>query len=183
MSHLATRVRVAAPAAAVFDLIADPARGPEWQTLVAEMGDIAGRPGGIGSSHVGSYRLAGRRLTGRFVVTAADRPRLFQLNGTTTGGWTRWRTVIHAIEPDVCELDVDLEYELPGEIVGSLFGLLTGNRLQREFRRTYDNLRDLAAREFAAAEEARRGTRLPALAVVRRAAAGDGDDEGQLATG
>ena len=42
-----------------------PARSPEWQTMLAEMGDIAGRPGGIGSSFVGYYRVAGRRLTGR----------------------------------------------------------------------------------------------------------------------
>ena len=42
------------------------------------------------------------------------------------------------IEPDGAgsEIRISLEYELPGEIVGSLFGLLTGNRIEREFRRT-----------------------------------------------
>lgn len=142
MSHLSTALRIEAPAAAVFDLIADPARSPEWQTLVVEMGDITGRPGGIGSSFVGFYRVAGRRLTGRFIVTAAERPTVFQVNGTTTGGWARWTTMI---EPrgTACELHVKLEYELPGEIVGSLFGLLTGNRMEREFHQTYENLRQL----------------------------------------
>ena len=50
------------------------------------------------------------------------------------------------IEPDGagCRLAIRLEYELPGEIVGSLFGMLTGNRIEREFRRTYDNLRRVA---------------------------------------
>jgi ribosome-associated toxin RatA of RatAB toxin-antitoxin module len=140
MSHLATSIRIEAPPAAVFDLVADPARSPEWQTLLVEMGDIAGRPGGIGSSFVGFYRVAGRKLACRFVVTAAERPRIFQVNGTTTGGWARWTTMI---EPDgpASTVSVKLEYELPGEIVGSLFGLLTGNRVEREFRRTYDNLR------------------------------------------
>lgn len=142
MSHLSTTLRIEAPASAVFDLIADPARSPEWQTLLADMGEIAGRPGGIGSSFVGYYKVAGRKLASRFVVTAAERPTIFQLNGTTSGGWARWTTMIEP-EGDACRLEVRLEYELPGEIVGSLFGLLTGNRIEREFRRTYDNLKRL----------------------------------------
>src|SRR5258706_10205569 len=142
MSHLSTTVRIQAPAAAVFDLIADPAQSPDWQTLLAEMGDISGRPGGVGSSYVGFYKVAGRKLTSRFVVTAAERPTMLQVNGTTSGGWARWTTII---EPDgaACEIRVSLEYELPGEIVGSLFGLLTGNRIEREFQRTYGNLKRL----------------------------------------
>jgi hypothetical protein len=144
MSHLSMSLRIAAPRAEIFDLIADPARNPEWQTLLVEMGAIAGRPGGIGSSFIGYYRVAGRKLAARFVVTAAERPSLLQLNGATTGGWTRWTTVIEAIDEQSSEVRIDLEYELPGEIVGSLFGLLTGNRLEREFRRTYEGLRRVA---------------------------------------
>ena len=142
MSHLSTTLTVEAPADAVFDVIADPARSPEWQTLLVEMGPISGRPGGIGSSYIGYYRVAGRKLAGRFVVTAAERPTLHQVAGTTTGGWTRWTTII---EPagDRCVVRVDMEYELPGEIVGSLFGMLTGNRIEREFRASYDRLRSL----------------------------------------
>ncbi|HLO36205.1 MAG TPA: SRPBCC family protein, partial [Candidatus Deferrimicrobium sp.] len=142
MSHLSTSLRIEASAAAVFDLIADPARSPEWQTLLVEMGNISGRPGGVGSSFVGFYRVAGRRLASRFVVTAADRPRLLQVSGTTTGGWVRWTTVLED-DGTGCQVQVTLEYELPGEIVGSLLGLLTGNRVEREFLRTYDNVRSL----------------------------------------
>ena len=142
MSHLSTTLRIEAPAAVVSDLIADPARSPEWQTLLAEMGEISGRPGGIGSSFVGFYRVAGRKLTSRFVVTAAERPRILQVSGTTSGGWARWTTLIDSDGP-ACEIRVKLEYELPGEIVGSLFGMLTGNRIEREFRASYDRLRAL----------------------------------------
>jgi hypothetical protein len=141
LSRLSTTLRIGAPASAVFDLIADPSRSAEWQTLLAEMGDIAGRPGGIGSSFVGSYRVAGRRLAARFVVTAAERPTLFQVNGAATGGWARWTTVIEPAGEDACDLDVELEYELPGEVVGSILGLLAGKRVAREFRRTYESLR------------------------------------------
>jgi hypothetical protein len=143
LSHLSTVLVVDAPAVTVFDIVADPTRSPEWQTLLAEMGEVAGRPGAVGSSYTGFYRVAGRRLTGRFIVTAAERPTLHQVAGTTTGGWARWTTMI---EPrgGQCEVRVSLEYELPGEIVGSIFGMLTGNRIEQEFRRTYDRLRNLA---------------------------------------
>jgi hypothetical protein len=150
MSHLSTSLRIDAPPTVVFDMIADPARSPEWQTLLVEMGDIAGRAGGIGSSFVGFYRVAGRKLAGRFVVTAAERPRTFQVNGTTTGGWARWTTMIEPDGPAASAVSVKLEYELPGEIVGSLFGLLTGNRIEREFRRTYENLKRLIETGVAA---------------------------------
>jgi polyketide cyclase/dehydrase/lipid transport protein len=142
MSHLSATLAVDAPATAVFDLIADPSRSPEWQTLLVEMGPISGRSGGIGSSYLGFYRVAGRKLASRFVVTAAVRPSLLQVNGTTTGGWTRWTTAIEP-EGDRSTLRISLDYELPGEIVGSLFGMLTGNRIEREFRRSYDQLKRL----------------------------------------
>lgn len=160
MSHLSTTVRVAAPAESVFEVIADPVRGPEWQTLITELGDVSGRPGGVGSSYVGYYRVAGRRVEGRFVVTASDRPTLFQVAGSTRGGWVRWTTLIEPAA-GTCEVRVTVEYELPGEVVGSLFGMLTGNHLQTELERTYENLRVLverAAAPRAAAEEALRDT-------------------------
>jgi hypothetical protein len=146
MSHLSTTFRVAASPDIVFDLIADPARGPEWQTMITELGEISGRPGGVGSSYVGYYKVAGRRIEGRFIVTAAERPTLHQAAGTTRGGWARWTTMIEPID-EGSEVRVDLEFELPGEMLGSLFGMLTGNRLEQEFRRTYDNLRELAETE------------------------------------
>ncbi|HEX2756650.1 MAG TPA: SRPBCC family protein [Candidatus Limnocylindrales bacterium] len=186
MSHLSTTLRIEASATAVFDLIADPARSPEWQTLLAEMGDIAGRPGGIGSSFVGFFRVAGRKLAGRFIVTAAERPTVFQVNETTTGGWARWTTMIEEAGAG-CDIAVKLEYELPGEIVGSLFGLLTGNRLEREFRRTYDNLKRLAETGTAASLASSGPSRFVQPASSSRAGANEahdddaGDAEGRLA--
>src|SRR5262245_58020975 len=152
MSHLSTTVHVEAPAEVVYDIVADPARGPEWQTLISELGGVSGRPGGVGSSYIGYYKIAGRKVEGRFIVTAAERPTLHQAAGTTRGGWARWTTMIGPVENGVgVEVRVSLEYELPGEVVGSLFGMLTGNRLEAEFKRTYDNLKRLA--EAAAAPE------------------------------
>jgi hypothetical protein len=148
VSHLSTTIHVEAPPEIVFDLIADPLRAPEWQTLLAEMGEISGRPGGVGSSYTGYYRVAGRRMEGRFVVTAAERPRIHQAAGTTRGGWARWTTMIDGAGGG-SEVRVSLEFEVPGEIVGSLVGLLTGTRLQRAFHRTYASLKRVAEADAA----------------------------------
>jgi hypothetical protein len=146
MSHQTTTVHVEASPEVIFDLVADPARGPEWQTLVTDMGGIAGRPGGIGSSYVGYYRLAGRRVEGRFVVTAAERPKLLHVAGTTRGGWAHWTTLIESTGEGSL-VRASLEYELPGDILGSVLGLLAGNRIDQELRRTYANLKRVAERD------------------------------------
>jgi len=169
MSHLSTTLLVDAPAEVVYDLLADPARAPEWQSLLTELGSVSGRPGGIGSSYIGFYRVAGRKLPAQFVVTAAERPTLHQVNGTTTGGWNRWTHVIES-EGDRCRVRISMEYELPGEIVGSLFGMLTGNRIEREFRRTYEGLKHLA--ETAANAEGARMTERAAPDRLAEPAAG-----------
>jgi hypothetical protein len=146
VSHLSTTIHVDASPETAFDLIADPSRAPEWQTLLADMGEISGRPGGVGSSYSGYYRVAGRRIEARFVVTAADRPRIHQAAGTARGGWVRWTTFIDDADGGA-EVRVTLEYELPGEIVRSVLGALTGSRLQRAFHRTYLNLKRVAEAE------------------------------------
>jgi uncharacterized protein YndB with AHSA1/START domain len=152
VSHLSTTIHVDAPPELVFDLIADPTRAPEWQTLLSDMGEISGRPGGVGSSYAGYYRVAWRRVEARFVVTAAERPRIHQAAGTARGGWARWTTLIDPANAGA-DVRVTLEYELPGELVRSVLGALTGTRLQRAFHRTYLNLKRLAeadARELGA---------------------------------
>jgi hypothetical protein len=155
MNHLSTSIHVDASPEIVFDIVADPSRSPEWQTLVAEIGEVSGRAGGVGSSYVGYYRVAGRRVQGRFVVTAAERPSLYQAAGTTRGGWARWTTLIREAGAG-SDVRVSIEYELPGEIPASLFGIVTTRRLQREFETTYNNLKRVAEAETEAQAEAAR---------------------------
>ena len=89
------------------------------------------------------------------MITAAERPTLHQAAGTTRGGWARWTTMIEPRDDGAAsDVRVSLEYELPGEVVGSLFGMLTGNRLEAEFKKTYLNLKRLAESASVAQPEA-----------------------------
>ena len=157
MSHLSTTLHVDARPEIVFDLIADPSRSPEWQKLNVELGEISGRPGGVGSSYSGYYHVAGRRIEARFVVTAAERPEIYQVAGTARGGWARWTTFVEPGEGGA-DVRVSLEYELPGEIVGSLLGLLTGSRLQDAINRTYAELKNVAEADAARSANGTRPT-------------------------
>jgi hypothetical protein len=81
-----------------------------------------------------------------------------------------------------CELQVSLEYELPGEIVGSLLGLLTGNRLAREFRRTYDTLKHVietgaASRDGTVPPAGARPRAIPAIAAAAQALRAAAEDD------
>jgi hypothetical protein len=81
------------------------------------------------------------------------------------------------------EVRVDLEYELPGEMISSLFGKLTGYRLEQELNKTYDNLRKLAeaeARRAGPRSGAGRGAGGLAIADTPDMPSGS-DDEGTAA--
>ena len=98
MSHLSTTVRVEASPEVVYDIVADPARGPEWQTLVAELGEIVGP---AGRRRVELHRLLpGRRPAPRGPVRRDRRgaPDVPPGAGTTRGGWARWTTMIEPLD-------------------------------------------------------------------------------------
>jgi hypothetical protein len=163
MGHIETRFTVAAPPDRVFDLVVDTSRYREWQTMTDALLARSGPADAVGASFAARYRVLGRNLHGRFVVTSAIRPYLHELTGTTRGGWARWST---HIDPEADPtgvagprslVRVELEYRLPGDLFGGFLGLLAHPVLSRELDRTYQKLRELAeAAEAAEAAAVRR---------------------------
>lgn len=143
MSHLTAHLRVRVPPETVFDLVADPARAPEWQSLVASVRDPTGVSGTVGSAFTGVIEVAGRAIQARFLVTAASRPHRFEVTATTAGGWAR-TTVAIAPDGSGSAVEVRLDYELAGETLGGLLGMLTGNAIEREFLTTVRRLATVA---------------------------------------
>lgn len=146
MGELSERVRIAAPAEVVYDLVDDPARFAEWQPYVTLVTDLAGRPEGIGTSFLATYRLFGRRLLTRWVITAAEHGRLLETTGTTSGGWAHWR---FALDPagDGTMLLTTLDYRLPGLIFSGPVAFVAQAVLRRRLHETIRNLGRLAERE------------------------------------
>jgi hypothetical protein len=148
MRQLATRFEVDAGAERVYDLVADPRRHSEWQTAVRQILAVSGRGGAVGSSYTARYRVAGRTLEARFVVTAADRPRLHRVTGTGAAGVATWTTTIAAGDDGrSATVAVALDYELAGNLVGGLMSVFAGRWIARGFHRSYGRLRTLVERE------------------------------------
>jgi hypothetical protein len=153
MRQLATSFEVEAGPERVYDIVADPRRHMEWQTAVRQILAVSGRGGGIGSSYTARYRVAGRALEARFVVTAADRPSLHRVSGTSAAGAATWTTTLTAADDRRTIVAITLDYELAGNLFGGLVGLFAGRRIDRDFHRAYGRLRTLVEREASAAEE------------------------------
>lgn len=143
MGELSERLRIAATPDVVYELVDDPTRFAEWQPYVALVADIAGRPEGIGTSFMATYRVFGRRLLTRWVITGAEHGRLLETTGTTSGGWAHWR---FGLEPagDATLLSTTLEYELPGPLFFGPVALVAQAVLRRRLYETIRNLGRLA---------------------------------------
>jgi uncharacterized protein YndB with AHSA1/START domain len=162
MRQLTARFELDAEPEQVYDVIADPRRHTEWQAAVRDVVAVSGRGGGVGSSYSAIYRVAGRPLEARFVVTAADRPRFHQVTGSSTAGRATWTTAIEAAPGrGRTTVEVVLGYEPAGNLVGGMFALVTGRRIARDFRRTYANLLAIVEREARAARDSQLADLLP----------------------
>jgi hypothetical protein len=152
MGHIETRFRAAASPELGFDLVVDVTRYLGWQSLLQELLTLSGPTDAVGTSFTGRYRVLRGNLPVRFVVTAAVRPYLHEMTGTTRGGWVRWATHLEAGSDDPLGLGtsgslvrVELDYRLSGDLVGGLVALVTDPILRREVQRSYSRFQEILA--------------------------------------
>ena len=105
-------VEVDAPVAAVWALVSDITRTPEWSPVVTEshwVGDPAGPV--VGARFRGHNRFNGFRWSRECVVTEADAPRVFAFSTFGADGreQTRWR---YMLDPIGAGTRVSLAYQV-----------------------------------------------------------------------
>jgi carbon monoxide dehydrogenase subunit G len=124
-------VEIAKPPEVVWAFVRDLGRAPEWQESLVSV-DV----------HAGTEvrQFAGRRQTGRFIVTEDDPPR--RLVMTSEGGSVYARATF-ALEPsgDGTRVDCTLELELSG--AARFAGGLVKGAVQRETRANLERLKAL----------------------------------------
>lgn len=117
MGHVTYRHHIKAPIDLVFDHCLRADRLPESNTFFTEVHGITGPLARVGDHFSTTMKILGRPITGEVKVTALDRPRLLTLVGTGEGGssmtWTRRLTSAAG----GTDLDIELDYELPGKIL------------------------------------------------------------------
>ena len=138
MGHAIIRGHVDAPIEQVFDYSVDFSRTAEWNVSVVEM-----EPGPplakVGDHFKGKMKFLGRVYEGEGEVTAIERPRMFAFVSTSPmGGHQNWTS---HLEPSGTGTDIEseVEYEVPGSILGSIADMLF---VERQVQRMLDQSRD-----------------------------------------
>ena len=161
----------------------DPRGGAARRRLRPDRGPVAEPRSGRRSSSRWARSPAGRAASdratpattasragssqGRFVVTAADRPTLHQ---AARNDARRLGPLDddHRAGRGGSDVRISLEYELPGEILGNLFRVLTGAGVQRVFHRTYSESRSQSRRRRRHERSAVADRRRPGTGGLRR---------------
>jgi uncharacterized protein YndB with AHSA1/START domain len=117
MASMEKDIRIAAPPADVFALIADPARLPAvWPSLV-EVRDVTVNETG-GSDFSWTYRMAGLKFDGHSTTTEYAPPT--RLVSVGKGGIANTFTWTVTADGDGTALAVHVDYAIPGALLGKL---------------------------------------------------------------
>lgn len=125
MAHIVRDTHVACPPAAVFAVLLDIERLPEFSDMTVDIRGGPGRPLQVGDTFEQVVRVAGKELETDWRVVAVEPDRLLHVEGSAPGSGRA--TLIERVEPegDGCRVELDVEYDLPlgflGEMLDKLF--------------------------------------------------------------
>jgi uncharacterized protein YndB with AHSA1/START domain len=149
MARIEEQVFVHASPERVFDLLAQPERGPEWTPNLERVDLLDGAEGPAVTTAL-VVRIGGRQVRGTGRCLDWERPRRLTLESKLELGVRSVTTFL--LEPDRQGTDVraQLEYSLPAGGLGGLLGGLVGDSLaRRDLRKALANLRQIVEREAA----------------------------------
>ncbi len=148
MGHVRETIHIDAPPDLVWAIGADASRFPEWETNAIESKGTSEKLDHVGAKYTSVGRIAGRRLEGTFEVTKVDKPRMIHLTGTSKGGGGGTATIHLDPTATGTEYTMELDYELPGGILGGVVDRMFAERtVERDLRHSLDNLKALCEAE------------------------------------
>ena len=145
--RIARSILIERPPAAVFALVSDLKRGPEWFTGITRWEPRSRKRRGVGATYRVLVRVGSVEAGGTLVVTEWKPPRTIAWEseqGIDQRG--RWRLRPTASGTELC---LEVEFSLPGGPVGWLVERLAARTLARDMRATL-----LAARRILEFEQA-----------------------------
>lgn len=144
MSQVRKELAIDASAETVFSLLTDLSRLPDWSTITLETHDPTSGPLKKGDTFRQTLRVLGRKMETEWRVTELDVPRhvAYQATGPA-GAQLEMRQTVKDVEGGAT-VAFDVEYQLPGGLIGDLAERITGRRNEREVEHSMQNLKDLA---------------------------------------
>ncbi len=128
----------------VFSLLTDLDRLPDWSTITVATHDAPSQPLRTGDTFRQSLRIVGRSIDTDWTVTELDRPRhvAYEAKGPA-GAWLRMAQTVESTG-DGSTVSFEVDYELPGGVIGDLASSLAERRNEREVEHSLHNLKELA---------------------------------------
>jgi uncharacterized protein YndB with AHSA1/START domain len=144
MAKIDKSLEVNASREQVFDALIDLDLLPVWSTITVETHGTPRKPIEEGDTFTQTLRVLGRNLESTWEVTQLERPRRVTYSSEAPGGGLL-RMVQTVEEADGgSRVDVELDYELPGGLVGELFdSAYAERRNERELEHSLHNLKEL----------------------------------------
>lgn len=141
MGHIRDSFHIDAPLDVCWDVGTDAGRQPEWSEGVLEVKDVTGRLDQVGAGYTGVFQIAGRHLEARFEVVRVEPLHFMEVAGTTPGGGTARYSVRNEAAGSGTDGTFEMDYELPGGLIGDLANKLFMERaLERQMRHSNENL-------------------------------------------
>jgi len=124
---------IPAPLAAVWDLVVQSNRLPEWNTELVDVLDVTGNTDQVGGGYRQVWKILGRRIESKhpWLVTAVEPYRSREFRGILPIGLEAVGRDFFAAVDDGTRLSVEIEYVRPWGIVGRLLEPMMRAMLRR----------------------------------------------------
>jgi uncharacterized membrane protein len=150
MAKIEENITIAASAEDIFDLLSDVERLADWMPGLVSVKRTSRRKRGVGVTTEVLAKAAGREVRGTGRCLAWERPRHLVVGTDFENGITATGTIDCSSKSAKSELDVRIEYEVPGEGVKRFVGGLVGDAMaKRDLKKALKNLK----RRLEAGEE------------------------------
>jgi uncharacterized membrane protein len=144
MTRIERSIEIDQPPDAVFDVLIDLDRLPDWATNVVDTGDISETPIRTGSSFRQTVRIGGRTLDTEWRVTQLERPRQIAYAATAVGGGTLAMKQMVSAADGGSRVVLELDYEIPGGFLAHIVDrAYIERRNEREVEHSLHNLKEL----------------------------------------
>jgi uncharacterized protein YndB with AHSA1/START domain len=144
MAHIERSVEIEASPEAVFKVLTDLDRLPDWSTVTVKTHEVPDGELKVGSEFRQTLRVLGRNIDCDWRVTEADPPNRIAYEATAPGGGQLRMAQQVRGEGRRSRVELDLDYELPGGFAGELVDRAYAERRnEREAEHSLHNLKDL----------------------------------------
>lgn len=148
MHSASDEIRIDAPPEAVYRIVADPRRLPQWMSSLIEVRNVRGS--GVGQTYEWTYKMTGVKFDGKTEVVKENVGEL--RNTRTVGGIdSEWHMNFEREGKQGTRFRLEVSYSIPTPVLGAVAEKVITARNRRELSSNLAHLKDIVEAEVAKA--------------------------------